>query len=290
MRAKLYAKFEAANPPSASMTSTEALSQTPGELQATPPTASPAPVASAPSPTATVEEPASPPEPESAPSPVQKKEKFVPYDAMHEERERRKEAVARAKKLEEQNQELLNDLKRFVRPVSPPVEEEYVDPIVKKLQEELAALKRTQEEQSQFVQSQKQRSFEEEMRKKVERAKALLAQEGIPVSPYFEQMVSYELNQELLQNPDDQEHINEVMRKDRDPEEWVKIYKEKVWPKHAPVVERTKAAAANPQKDELKRQAALLGSPGQAAPAPEPKSETYTYQDYINDRKKHLVQ
>lgn len=213
----------------------------------------------------------------------EKEEKFVPYDALHEEREKRKSAQKRARELEDKVNYLLREIeaqKQAAKPIQKTEEEQSVfhdDPLIKSLKEELAYLKnqlfiREQQEKEAYV-----KSSMNNLQNDIRNVDESLEKEGYPAFGIMVNRVTDELKRLVEEDPDNQYLDN--------PNGWKKIYKEIVFPqiknKFVPISQKQNQAS----KEALKSAAQLAGSGGRVE-TQEEKSDDWTYEDYSAERKK----
>lgn len=211
-----------------------------------------------------------------------KKEKFVPYDALHAERMKRKAETDRAKAAEDRAKALEETLAK-IKQTEP--EPEFITDSDRKLYEmevKLKAIEMLEQNRHQREAEQKQRDLMGQLTTNIDRTDKDLSEEGYPgfgeaigsVQKKLQQMAT-EIGEEdalLLDNPAG----------------WKKIYKEEIYPV---MFEKFKTAIQKQSVDgkiELKKQAGLVSSPGKAEPKPksdDDKSEDEIRADYLAMRK-----
>ena len=220
---------------------------------------------------------------------AEQEHKTVPLQALHEEREKRKLASARIRELEEREHLLLSDLKTFTQkaPESEQISDYEVE--IKTLKAKVNELEQRSRRTDISEKEREDKRYIDTQSTKIKQSMTELEAEGIPVLPWFSVIVADELNRLRLQDPDDPAHDLMVRKMWDDPKEWKRIYNENVLPvinKHTEVLlKRTKDA----DKEKAKEGAKLAGSPGKALITEKPKDEDYTFDNYMEDRKKTRV-
>src|SRR3990167_4397047 len=214
-----------------------------------------------------VEEAAEAPAPEEAAIEEKKKEetKTVPYDALHEEREKRKLAQAKSRELEEKIKAL-----EAQAASSRPVEQdnEYLTDEEKKLRDlerSLAELKAKEEARERENRQSQERTLREQLEKNLADTDKALAAEGLPGFQFLSGRVADELNKLVAEDPDNSYLDN--------PEGWKKIYREKVFPSVKGIFVQANKQDLMDGKKAAKEGAALAGSPGSSPKKPEVKKD-----------------
>lgn len=202
--------------------------------------------------------------------------KTVPYDALHEEREKRKLAQAKAREFEERLKEL------EARLSSPPKPAEFAEN--EYLTEEERRLKELEDFRADILakeQKEKARTAQQTLEKNIADTDAFLAEKGFPGFQFLAGRVGDELDRLVKEDPD-----NAVLN---NPEGWKKIYVEKVFPTVKGLFAQIERQDVMDKKKAAKSGIALAGSPG-ATTKKEPATEKeYTYEDYLNDRIKNSL-
>lgn len=215
----------------------------------------------------------------------EKEVKTVPYDALHEEREKRKFTQKKLRDAEDRLSQVINENRLLnerltVKPDNPKevVEGNYLDdPLIKNLQSEIETLKRMEYDRSERVKNTERQNSSQQLFQRIKDVDAELEKEGFPAFGLMLNSVTGELQALVAEDPE-----NGYLDT---PDGWKKIYKEKVFPqiKNKFIAETNKESILS--KEKLKREAQLAGSAGKVIDAAENK-EDYTYSDYIADRRK----
>lgn len=206
--------------------------------------------------------------------------KTVPYDALHEEREKRKLAQSKTRELEERLKELEAKINSAVKPS---VEEDiYLTDEEKKLQEmekSLAELKAEKEYREKESRQSQERSAREQLEKNVADTDKTLMSEGFPGFQFLAPRVGEELAKLIKEDPD-----NVYLDS---PEGWKKIYKEVVFPTVKGIFTQSDKNALMEEKKAAKTGAGLVGTPGKSdKPAEKKSDEGQTYEEYLEMRRK----
>lgn len=206
--------------------------------------------------------------------------KTVPYDALHEEREKRKLAQSKTRELEEK----LKELEAKVNSASKPPEDEeiYLTDEEKKLREmekSLAELKAEKEARERENRQSQERSAKERLEKDVADTDKSLMSEGFPGFQFLAPRVGEELAKLIKEDPD-----NVYLDT---PEGWKKIYKEIVFPTVKGIFTQSDKNAMMEEKKAAKTGAGLVGSPGKSDKPVEKKTdEGQTYEEYLEMRRR----
>ena len=214
-----------------------------------------------------------------------KEVKTVPYDALHEEREKRKFTQKKLRDAEDKLNQAINENRLLnERLTAKPdnlkevVEGNYLDdPLIKNLQSEIETLKQQEINRGEKVRQQQEKSSSQQLFQRIKDVDTELEKEGFPAFGLLLNSVTGELQALVAEDPE-----NSYLDT---PDGWKKIYKEKVFPqiKNKFIAETNKESILS--KEKLKREAQLAGSAGKVIDAAENK-EDYTYSDYIADRRK----
>lgn len=206
--------------------------------------------------------------------------KTVPYDALHEEREKRKLAQSKTRELEEKLKELEAKINSAVKP--PEDEEIYLTDEEKKLREmekSLAELKAEKEARERENRQSQERSAKERLEKDVADTDKTLMSEGFPGFQFLAPRVGEELAKLIKEDPD-----NVYLDT---PEGWKKIYKEVVFPTVKGIFTQSDKNAMMEEKKAAKTGAGLVGSPGKSDKPVEKKAdEGQTYEEYLEMRRR----
>lgn len=209
--------------------------------------------------------------------------KTVPYDALHEEREKRKLAQARAKELEEKIKAL-----EATKTVEKPVEQSedlYLTEEEKRimaLERKLADIEAKNRERETHSQKEQERLMREDLDRKIAETDKVLSESGYPGFQFLKSRVGEELDKLIADDPD-----NVVLNT---PEGWKKIYVEKVFPTVRGMFVQADRQATMDKKKASKEGIGLAGSSG-TAPKKEESSEEkeWTYDDYLAERMKNSL-
>ena len=227
-------------------------------------------------------------EPEQAPSgEVEEKKsgdeaKTVPLEALHAERERRKDLQTKQGELEGQVNTLLQDIRE--REERDSLKDESVedsDVEIVKLKREIQELKNKDANRDADSQA---RMLEEVQRKNAENiantAKSLL-DEGYPGFAFAQAAVAEEINKDIAADSDNDYMLNS-------PDAWKRVYKERVFPKLQGAFTTKERAEKDADKEALKEKANLAGNAGKpnTPPKKEKGSDTWTFDDYAKMRRK----
>lgn len=199
----------------------------------------------------------------------QDEEKTVPYGALKEEREKRKELARRVKELEEAFKQAAEDNKKLVELMSAKSEDEPITDYEKEmlsLRKQLKAALAEIESMKKSVERDRQAASEAQIKSLVERTGEELAKEGFEGFQDFIPQVVMAMRAEGIEAAEET------------PEIWKRVYKEQVWPKYVGKYRPSKKA----EKEELKKEASLIKSPGKTEPPK--KEEEWTPKTYAQWR------
>lgn len=199
----------------------------------------------------------------------QEEEKTVPYGALKEEREKRKELARRVKELEDAFRQAAEDNKRLTELLSAKPDEEPITDYEKEmlsLRKQLKAALAEIESMKKSVERDRQAASEAQIKTLVERTGEELAREG------------YEGFQDFIPQVVQAMRAEGIEAADETPEIWKRVYKEQVWPKYIGKYKPSKKA----EKEELKKEASLIKSPGKTE-TPK-KEEEWTPKTYAQWR------
>lgn len=214
--------------------------------------------------------------------PKEKEQKFVPLDALHQEREKRKAVQSRQRELETQLQVVMAEVKSLKEAKDTKTEvdvEDIDDPFV-----EVARLRR---EMSEFKSRDIQRESEVRRRDFETKSKALqndisktnddLEKEGYPGFNMMLNSVTEKLTDLMDDNPQEATLLD-------NPEGWRKIYKEEIYPIIKEKFDKALKGEIIKEKEKLKSEANLIGSSGKTEKPVSKEDEDWTSEDYLNSR------
>lgn len=206
--------------------------------------------------------------------------KTVPYDALHEEREKRKAAQAKARELEEKVK-ILESLTAQEKPKSQE-DESYLsdeEKRVRLLEREIAEIRTRDRMREEATKLTAQEQAKRELDKLIADTDENLAKEGFPGFKFLSGRVGDELTRLLQENPDDTWLST--------PEGWKKIYKEKIFPSARGLFVQAERDKLMADKKNAKSDASLSSSTGQRLPsAKKDENDGYSYDEYLAMRMK----
>lgn len=180
-------------------------------------------------------------------------EKTVPYGALKEEREKRKELSRRIKELEDTVKLVGEDNKKLVERISSTPDDEPITDYEKELVNAKKQLRLIRDEFEAFKKGQTQQkevTENERVTDLVKKTDSELTKEGFAGFKGFTQAIIMQMNEE------------EIPMEERNPDVWKRIYKEIVYPeyigKHIPTPKESKKA----DKEANKKDASLVMNPG----------------------------
>lgn len=205
--------------------------------------------------------------------------KTVPYDALHEEREKRKLAQARTRELEDKLKEL--EARISTQKPDEQMDEEYLtdeEKRVKVLEKAISELKeRDTQRQKQDNQS-KEQTAREKLERDLSDTDKTLSDAGYPGFQFLSSRVGDELRKLVQEDPD-----NVVLDT---PEGWKKIYVEKVFPAVRGLFVQADKQGMMDDKKASKTGIGLASSSGTANKPPAKKDEDgWSYDDYLSFRR-----
>lgn len=220
-----------------------------------------------------------------------KKEKFVPYDALHAERIKRKAEAEARKAAEERAKQLEDQIKRFSEPKNDEPITDYDAEIIN-IKRELPSLKAElqafKEIEKQRQEREKNEAHEREYRKlqdNIGKTNKELQEAGYPGFSFALGRVT-----EILQSMKEAGREEEAFDLDN-PEGWKKIYKESIFPDLRKEFEAGLRVAKDEEKKSLKSQAGLATVPGRSEPKPKSeneKTEAERNAEYIAERRARM--
>lgn len=248
-------------------------------------------------------EPVSPPEPKEEAKkedvsvqqveqpPKSPSEKTVPLAALHSEREKRKEAQAKIRELEEQNKSLEDRVTSLSEDMSKFLESKADEPaddiekLVKDLKSTVSAqakeienLKLDGTKRDAVTMQEQQKAQAERVQADFAKADKVSAEAGFPGMAQFKPQIVAELQRLVKEDPD-----NELVYDN--PDGWSKIYRETIYPKVTGIFAQKKSS----DKEAAKAAADIpVGSQGGPS-APPPKKEDGGPSWYIKMRQKQSM-
>ncbi len=212
-----------------------------------------------------------------------KEDKTVPYDALHEEREKRKFQKQKSDELESKNSELQEQLSEVLQELKKKstTDDEFASNEDKKFSKIKAEVDELKMERAKDAEKDKERASQNaqtEFEKNISDTAKSLADEGYPGFEFMSTQVGNEILK-LIEEDSDNAYL-------QNPEGWKTIYKQRVFPNISKIfTDQKKNEVMNGKKD-AKREASLVTSPGSADKKPiESKTDDdWSYEDYIADR------
>lgn len=215
-------------------------------------------------------------------------QKMVPYDALHEERERRKalqmeveELKYRFNQIPKQEKVEVATLEGFDNEGNVTDYEVAMKAILKenlKIKRELDTVKSKSTVFESNYQNTVKQEAEAKLAKRVENTTKELAEEGFPGFSEFIPLMSAELNKLITEDRDNVRFDNEAG--------WKQIYKERIFPKLATSIGEHIKKDSFELKKTLKEKANLATKPG-AQPSKQVKEEEWTKGDYMKMRQRY---
>lgn len=209
--------------------------------------------------------------------------KTVPYDALHEEREKRKLAQAKNRELEDRLKALEEKVTSTKQ--SEPAENEYLTDEEKRLarlEKDNAELKEKERLREQEAYKTKEQMLYEKLAREVADTDKVLAAEGLPGFQFLQGRVGDELRKMIAEDPE-----NIVLDS---PEGWKRIYREKVFPTVKGLFVQADKQKLMEEKKAAKADAGLIGSPGVADKKPEEKKDdSWTHEEYLKWRRENSL-
>jgi small-conductance mechanosensitive channel len=198
--------------------------------------------------------------------PEKKEEKYVPYDALHAERIKRK-AEAEARKAAEAR---AADLEARIKQYQAQDPQEAITDYDKELMELKRRQKAIEDMEADRIEREKHENAEkltQDIKNKLIQTNEDLEKEGYPGFQFMKSSVAEEL-QRLV----DEDELNSSLD---NPSGWKKIYKERIFPTVASKFESAIKSKTLEDKIALKEKAGLVTSTGKAEPKPkDPDSKT----------------
>lgn len=180
-------------------------------------------------------------------------EKTVPYGALKEEREKRKELSRRIKELEDTVKLAADDNKKLVDLMSSKSDDEPITDYEKELanakkqlrllRDEIEAFKKGQTQQKEVTEQQKLTDL-------IKQTDSELTKEGFEGFDDFVPQIIKAMNEE------------EIPMEERNPTTWKKIYKEIVYPNYVGKYKPTPKESKKAEKEASKKDASLIMDPG----------------------------
>lgn len=217
-----------------------------------------------------------------------KEQKVVPLDALHEEREKRKHQRKVSEELEVKNAELHEQLREVLQDAKRKSESESTEfmsaeeKALNKIKSDMEDLKMDRNQREERDKAASIKTAQGQLEADIEDTSKKLEEMGFPGFKFLAGKVGDEILRLVGEDPDNAYLQN--------PDGWMKVYKEIIFP---PV----KKAFAVEEKNELfdkkleaKKNSSLITSPGSTdKKVDSQKSEEWTYQDYVDDKRKGLI-
>jgi len=224
-----------------------------------------------------------------------KKEKTVPYAALFEERKKRKAAAMESQDYKSEIEKLRHELEELRPPKAKTEKSDYqiedyetTLKITLAKQEALEETIRKQNEQIQkLMESDQQRLIrnrQEELDRDIQKVdKELSTRKDNPIRGFskFVPLVSMKINELVAED-----RANEVFRQ---PEGWKYVYEKYVYPDIKGEFLSTQRQVQLAEKEKLKQEAGLVGSPGQVK-SEDKEEEVETPKEYLKRRRNQAVQ
>jgi hypothetical protein len=195
-------------------------------------------------------------------------EKTVPYGALKEEREKRKELSRRIKELEDTVKLAADDNKKLVDLMSSKSDDEPITDYEKELvnakkqlrlmRDEIESFKKGQTQQKEVTENQKLTDL-------VKQTDSELTKEGFEGFDDFVPQIVKAMNDE------------EVPMEERNPATWKKIYKEIVYPKYVGKYKPTEKESKKAEKEANKKDASLITNPGKVEAQKKEDDKPFNY-------------
>lgn len=221
--------------------------------------------------------------------PRSEEKKMVPYDALHEERERRKALQYEVEALKRQFDQSLNASKAATSETVEGFDTEgnvtdydvAMKSLVKsnlELRRELNSVKGKSDLIESDFRSKREREATDLLKTRITTTNDVLAAEGFPGFSEFTPMVTAELNRMLAEDAGNRAYDNE--------EGWRRIYREKIFPKVAASAGEHVRQDGFEQKKVLKAAANLSKAPG-GLPPKTVKEEEWSKESYLKMRQRY---
>jgi hypothetical protein len=198
-------------------------------------------------------------------------EKTVPYGALKEEREKRKDLSRRIKELEDTVKLAADDNKKLVDLMSSKSDDEPITDYEKEMLTLRKQLKIAMSEIGNFKKSQVQQkevSEQERLTALVKQTDSELSKEGFDGFDDFVPQIVKAMNEE------------EVPMDERNPAKWKEIYKTIVYPKYVGKYKPTEKESKKAEKEGLKKEASLIMEPGKKQAQKKEDDEKFDYQKW----------
>lgn len=197
--------------------------------------------------------------PETGGEKKEKQEKFVPLEALHEEREKRKQEKLAREALEEKLRLLESKLS------APKEEEEFLDE-TEVLKRRVAMLEEQDKQRKQLEELNQVKAQQQSLKNIVKTVDKELADEGYPGFEYCTSRVTEELQRMVEEDENNTAFLN--------PTGWKHVFKEKIFPNLRDSIAKTIKNTEMTDKIELKKGAGLASHGSPAKPKGEEKVKT----------------
>jgi hypothetical protein len=202
-------------------------------------------------------------------------EKKVPLGALHEEREKRKALSSEVKELKGNLAQLIEDNKKLMELMSTKESDEPITDYEKELvnlkkQNKVLSEKLSMIERGQV--QEKQKTEADKLTELVKKTDSELATEGFEGFDDFVPQVIKAMNEE------------EIPMEERTPATWKRVYREMVFPKYIGKYKVTTKESRKAEKEDLKKDAGLVKSPGRTETKPKEEDD---YISYMKMREKY---
>lgn len=210
-------------------------------------------------------------------------EKYVPKQALDEER-------AKRKKLRDDKEALEAELRAYREKLNPPKDPEPIldyDAEIHNLKREIETFKKMEARREQQAQEEAARQQREKTESMVRQAGVDLANEGFPGFGYMTSKITDELLKIAENDPEEAAILD-------NPTGWKKIYKERVYPEFKKEMENASRKITLDAKTSLKRDATMAPSSGKAPASkeeddPNKWDEKKKMQKYLEMREKGIT-
>ena len=215
-------------------------------------------------------------------------QKVVPLDALHEEREKRKQQRKVSEDLEARNTELTEQLHQAIQDVKKLAETESTEfqsseeKVLNKIKSDMEDLKMDRNEREEKEKSAAIKSASDQLKTDIADTSKKLEDAGFPGFDFLAHKVGDEINRLIREDPDNAYLDNQ--------EGWMQIYKKIIFPpvKKAFAVEEKNELFD--KKKEAKKGSSLITSPGSPGKKPDSeKSEDWSPTDYAEWRKGNSI-
>lgn len=214
-------------------------------------------------------------------------QRMVPLEALHESREKLKAKEKELSDIKEQNTILLKDLRELMTKPKGESEEAPVitdyDKKLVELENELKVLREKDKQRDQLTVEEQRKQAQQQFKQTVDSTEKVLETEGFHGFKQFLPLVTAELFKMA-------ETDKELAASMDNPEGWKKIFKEIVHPQISGFSQKKNLDDKTKEKEALKEGASLLMPAGNPPPATPQKEEDWSFDKYMEERRKHSVQ